>query len=120
REFVDKGLSGHNRRLVEPAHAAHAVWKKNAVPVNRGVLRQAVRNQEPHAVALDGFDGRARSLAVVAPALDAHSRCKLANHWLCDEVELLRPVLHRPGQHVAVWRDDWRVGKAGSGGFSAW
>ena len=66
-ELVDEGLADRDMRLGETADAVHAVRKQDPVPVDRGVLRQLVGDEDAHLVALDALDRRTGRLAVVAP-----------------------------------------------------
>ena len=68
-ELVDEGLARLDMRLSEPADAVHAVRQQHAVPMNGGVLRQLVGDEDAELVAFDRFDGRARRLPVVAPEI---------------------------------------------------
>ena len=103
-ELVHIGLADGNLRLIEPAHAVHAVGQSLSVPVDGGVLRELVGDEKAHLVALDHLDGRPRALAVVAPKVGLHARREFAHHRLGDEMEFLDAVLHPPGQRPAVQR----------------
>ena len=70
RKLIPERLTGADGRLVQAGDAVHAVRQQDAVPVDAGWLGQLVRHVQPQAIALDGLDGRTRSLAVVAPAVD--------------------------------------------------
>ena len=63
-----------------------------------GGLGQPVVDDEADAVALVGLDERAGHRAVEAPDVEELAGQKLALHDLRNEVELLGPVDHLPGQ----------------------
>ena len=97
-ELVGEGLTGFDMRLSQAAHTIHAVRRPDAVPVNRGVLRQLVGNEDAYPVAFDAFDGRPGALAVVAPEVRLHAGRELPDHRFCNQMKLLDAVLHPPGE----------------------
>src|SRR5436305_237063 len=68
RELVAERLAGLDRPLRQAADAVHAVRDVDPVPVDCRRRREAVRDVDAHAVALDRLDRRPVDLAVVAPA----------------------------------------------------
>src|SRR6185437_9956305 len=72
-ELVDEGLPRRDVRLRHPADAIHAVREQHAVPMDCGVLGQLIGDEDPHLVALDHLNGRARRLAVIAPKPRGHA-----------------------------------------------
>ncbi len=114
-EFVDERLAHTDRRLGQSGHAVHAVGQALAVPVDAGVLRQAVGDEQAHPVALHHFDRRSGGLSVVAPQVRLHAGREFAHHGFGHQVEFLDPGVHAPGQGPAVERHDRVVGAAGVG-----
>jgi hypothetical protein len=112
-ELVDEGLARLDVRLRQAADAIHAIGQALAVPVDRGVLRQLVGDEDADLVALDRLDGRPGRLAVIAPEIALHAGCELAHHRLGDEMELLPVAVHPPGQGPAVQRNDRLVVRPG-------
>src|SRR5262245_57259786 len=86
-ELIDEGLSDGYMRLRHAADAVHAIRDQHAVPMNSGVLRQLIGDEDAYFVALDHLDSRPWCLAVVAPQLRSHAGSNLARHLLGDEVE---------------------------------
>ena len=115
-ELVHKGLAHRDGWLVQPAHTVHAVGQALAVPVDGGVLGQAVGDEDAHAVAFHHLNGGAGALAVVAPHVDQKARRHLAHHGLGHQVEFLHAGVHAPGGRPAVERDH-RVVRAARGGL---
>ena len=111
-KFIDKGFASRNRGLVEPAHPVHAVGQALAVPVDGGVLGQAVGDEDAHAVALDHFDGGPGALAVVAPHVHHEAGRHLTHYGLGHQVELFHARVHAPGGGPAVECDHGVVGAA--------
>ena len=101
-ELVDKGLARLDVGLGQAADPVHAVRQSLAVPVDRGVLGQAVGDEDAQSIAFDHFDRRSRRLAVVAPQAGDHPRRDLALDRFGDEMELLDAVLHPPRCGPAV------------------
>jgi hypothetical protein len=109
RKFVSIGLTRRNVLLRDATDAVHSVRQDEAVPVNCGRLRELVRDQDADAIALHGFNRRARCLPVVTPAIDHHPGRKLPSHRLSDQVEFLDPTLHYPREGRSVGRDNGAV-----------
>ncbi len=105
RELVDEGLARSDMRLGEPADTVHAVRQQHAVPVNRGVLGQAVGHEDANLVAFDRLDGRAGRLAVVAPQVRLHAGRDLAHDRLGHQVVFLPVAVLARGQRPAIERD---------------
>ena len=111
-ELVREGLAGQDFRLIETAHAVHAVRQNEAVPVHRRPLGQFVRDEEAHAVAFECLDRRARCDAVVAPAVDVETVDEFASYRFGDEMKLFDAAHHPERQRRAVRRDDRRAAAA--------
>ena len=103
-ELVDKGLADRNLRLGEATDAIHAVRQHQPMPVNGGVLGQAIGHEDAHPVTFHRLDGRAGALPVVAPQPGLHAGCDLARHRLGHQMELLPATTHAPGQGPAIER----------------
>ena len=101
-EFVRVRLAGLDVRLREPADAVHAIGQPYPAPVNRRVLGQLVGDEDAHSVALDALDGRAGTLAVVAPQIGLHAGRNLADDGFGDQMKLLDAILHAPRECPAV------------------
>lgn len=110
REFVGEGLARRDARLGQAGDAVHAVGQALAVPVDGGVLGQAVGDEDAHPIAFHDLDGGARALTIVAPQMGLHAGGHLAHHRLGHEVEFLDALVHAPGQGPAVEGDDRVVG----------
>ena len=104
-ELVDEGLPRLDVRLGHAADPVHSIRQQHAVPMDRRVLGQLVGDEDAHLVAFDRLDRGSRRLAVVAPQVHLHARCKFAHHRLGDEVKFLPVAVHAPGQGPAVERD---------------
>ena len=101
-ELIDEGLIWRDVRLRDATDAIHAVWQQHSVPMDRGVLRQFVGDEDPNLVSFDRLDRRTRRLSVVAPKMHIHSRRKLANNRFRDKMKLLPIAIHPPRQGPAV------------------
>ena len=130
REFVHIGLASRNLLLVEAADPIHAVGQALAMPVDRGVLGQAVGHEDPHPIAFHHLKGWARALPVVAPHIDVKAGRHFSHHRLGHQVELLDAIFHAKGQAPAVernhrsvrptcTRDTWRQPGCGGIGTAA-
>ena len=108
RELVGPGLAGLDVRLRQPADAVHPAGQQDAVPVDAGVLGQAVRHEDAHAVAFERLDRRTRRRAVVTPGLHPGAGRELVFDLLRDEVELLHAVDAAPGKRTPIERRDAR------------
>ena len=73
RKFVSIGLTRRNVLLRDATDAVHSVRQDEAVPVHCSWLRELVRDQDANAIALHGFNRRARCLPVITPAVDHHA-----------------------------------------------
>ena len=74
------------------------------MPVDTGVLRQSVGDEDAHAITFHHLDRGTWALAVVAPQVGLHARRHLTYHGLCHQVELLDTLVHAPRQGPAVER----------------
>jgi hypothetical protein len=101
-ELVHIGLAYGDGALIQTADAVHSVGQALTMPVNCGVLRQLVGHKDAHAVTLNDFNGRPRTLAVVAPHVDLEARRDFANHGFGHQMEFLDVVVHAPRQGPAV------------------
>ena len=104
RELVDIGFAGLDVRLAQATHTIHARGQIDAVPVDGGVLGQAIGHQDAHPIAFVDFDRRPRRAAVVTPALGAGARRKFVFDFFRHQVEFLDPVFHLMGQGPAIQR----------------
>ena len=104
-ELVDKGLARWNLRLGESADTIHSAGQTLPVPMNGGVLRQAVGDEDAHPVAFDHFDRWAGALSVVTPQVGIHARSDLPHNRLGHKVKLLDALVHAPQQRPAVEGD---------------
>ena len=111
RELVGERVAGGDVPLVEPAHTVHAARQDNAVPVDRGRLRELVRDQDTDPIALNRLDRRPGRLPVVTPGVHDHAGSDFVPAGFNGEPEHLDAVLHREGQRAAVRRDHRRVGQ---------
>jgi hypothetical protein len=109
RPLVSRGFPGLDVRLCQPPHAVHPVGEIQAMPVDRGRHRQAVRHVDPDALTLHRLDHRAVHAAVVPPAVGPQARVKGVVDLLHDEVKHLHPTRHLEGQGAAVRYDDGPV-----------
>ena len=64
------------------------------MPVNSGVLRQVIGDENTDPITLERFYGWPRRAAVVAPALGRRAWRKLMLNFLGDQTELFDPVFH--------------------------
>src|ERR1700693_3521684 len=64
RKFVDKIATRLDRRLVDIRCPVHGVWDTDAMPMDRGVLGQAVLDRDPHSLALGHTEFRTGNHAV--------------------------------------------------------
>jgi len=106
RELISEGFSGTDIGLAQTAHTVHAGGQDDAMPVDRGGLRQTVGDVDVHPITLHGFDGRARCPAIVAPAVAFQARSKLVLHRFGNEVEDLHPLYDPKGKRPAVRSHD--------------
>ncbi len=101
-KFIHKSFTWLNGGLIQSSNSIHTIGQTLSMPVNAGVLRELVRHKDPHAVALDHFDGGAWALPVVAPQVGLEAWGHLAHHWLGHQVKLFYAVVHTPGQSPTV------------------
>ena len=87
-ELIGPGLTRCNLRLGDPGHAVLFVSDVEAVPVNRGALRELVGHVDPHALSLSDADLRTRVLAVVGPSLNHFTVVDLPVENLSQQVDL--------------------------------
>ena len=106
RELVRERLARRDLRLIETAHAVHAVRDDEAVPVHRGPLGQFVRDEDAHAIAFERLDRRPRRRAVVAPAVHVEAVDELTAHRLGGEMKLLHAAHHLVRQRRSDIRRD--------------
>ena len=76
-----------------------------------GRLGQVIVEEDAHAIAAIGFDGRPRADAVVAPDVDHTARHQLTLHRLGDQMKHFHPAIHGVGQLGNIRREnaDWRA-----------
>ena len=113
QEFVDKGFSGRDMRLIETTDAVHAVRQALAMPMHCCIFGELVGDVDADLVALDRLDRRAGGLTIIAPEIGIHARRNLAHHGFGDEVEFLPIAIHFPRQGPAVERRDRLVIRPG-------
>ncbi|MBA7716803.1 hypothetical protein ES703_125881 [subsurface metagenome] len=104
-EFVDEGLARIDVRLRQTTDAVHAARQDHAVPVDGGVLRQLVGDEDAHLVTFDRLDRGARRLSVVAPQVGLHAFGEFAHHGFGNQMEFLPIAVHAPRQGPAVESD---------------
>src|SRR5581483_10886752 len=101
-ELVDEGPARRDMRLGQASNAVHTIWQPHAVPMDSGVLRKFVGDEDANSVAFDGLDRGSRTLAVIAPKVRLHPRSDLAHHRLGDEMELFPLAVHAPRQGPTI------------------
>ena len=104
-EFVDIAPARRNRVLSESDAPIHFHRHLEAMPVDRGHLRQVVVKHHSHAITLINFDGRAGYTSVESPSVNRAPRSKLGPNDFGNQVEFLNPV----NQLV------WQLGQVGHG-----
>src|SRR3982074_2045636 len=95
-EFVDEGLAGLDMRLAKAAYPVHPARQDKTLPMDGRMLRQFVGDEDADLVALDGLDGRARRLTVVAPEMGLHAFGEFALAGFSNQMDLLPVAGHTP------------------------
>ena len=74
--------------------------------MNAGTGRQTVRDVNPDAVTLDGFDRRTVNMTVISPTMGFQSGRELMLDRLGNEMKYFYPINNFPWQRNVVRRDD--------------